>query len=214
MESLGKRVSAKLEEGDYGGAVRITCSEDTIADITPDTLSALLEKHPHPHPDSYLPSPPIPGNFVPFSEILADEILSSIRSFPRGSAGGPYGIRPQHLLDLTGASAELGGRMLLRALTNFANLVLQGEVPQSIKPIFFGANLIPLRKKDGGIRPIAVGQTLRHLVAKCISSRVTHSIGSELAPLQLGCGVPLGCEAAAYATRLCLQSMKTDIHCR
>ena len=109
MESLAKRVSAKLEEGDYGGAVRITCSEDTIADITPDTLSVLLEKHPRPHPDSYLPSPPTPGNFVPFPEILEDEILSSIRSFPQGSAGGPDGIHPQHLLDLTSASAELGG---------------------------------------------------------------------------------------------------------
>ena len=115
-----------------------------------------------------------------------------------------------HLLDLTSASAELGGRVLLRALTNFANLVLRGEVPQSIKPIFFGANLIPLRKKDGGISPIAVGQTLRRLVAKCISSRVTYSIGSELAPLQLGCGVPLGCEAAAHATRLYLQSMPSN----
>ena len=119
----------------------------------------------------------------------------------------PDGFRPQHLLDLTSASAELGGRVLLRSLANFANLVLRDEVTQSVKPIFFGANLIPLRKKDGGIRPIAVGQTLRRLVAKCISSRVMHSIGSELAPLQLGCGVPLGCEAAAHATRLYLQSM-------
>ena len=43
MESLTKQVSAKLEDGDYGGAVRIACSEDAIADITLDTLSALLE---------------------------------------------------------------------------------------------------------------------------------------------------------------------------
>ena len=209
MESLAKQVSAKLESY-YGGAVRIAASEDAIADITPDTLSALLEKRPRPHPDSYLPSPPIPGNFVPFSEILEDETLSSIRSFPRGSAGSPDGICPQHLLDLTSASAELGDGVLLRALTNFANLVVRGEVLQSIKPIFFGANLIPLRKKDGGIRAIAVGQTLQCLVTKCISSRVTHSIGSELATLQLGCGVPLGCEAAAHATRLYLQSMPSN----
>ena len=52
--------------------------------------------------------------------------------------------------------------------------------------------------------------TLRRLVAKCISSRVSHSIGSELAPLQLGCGVPLGCEAAAHVTRLYLQSMPSN----
>ena len=206
MESLAKRVSAKLEDGDYGWAVRLSCSEDAIADITPNTLSALLQKHPRPHPDSSLPSPPIPISYIPFSEILEDEILSSIRSFP----GGPDRIRPQHLLDLTSALAELSGGVLLQSFTNFTNLVLRGEVPQSVKPIFFGANLIHFRKKDSGIRPIAVGQTLRRLVAKCISSRVTHSIRSELAPLQLGCGVSLGCEASAHATCLYLQSMPSN----
>ena len=34
-----------------------------------------------------------------------------------------------------------------------------------------------------------------------------HSMGSGLAPQQLGCGVPLGCEAAAHATRLYLHNM-------
>ena len=34
-----------------------------------------------------------------------------------------------------------------------------------------------------------------------------HSVGSGLAPQQLGCGVPLGCEAAAHATRLYLRNM-------
>ena len=47
-------------------------------------------------------------------------------------------------------------------------------------------------------------------MAKCISSRVTHSIESELAPLQLGCGVPLGCEAAAHANCLYLQNMPSN----
>ena len=37
MQYLAKRVSAKLEECDYRGAVRISCSEDAIADITDET---------------------------------------------------------------------------------------------------------------------------------------------------------------------------------
>jgi hypothetical protein len=43
-------VSSKLEESDYRGAVRIACSKDSIADITDETISALLGKHPAPHP--------------------------------------------------------------------------------------------------------------------------------------------------------------------
>ena len=38
---LVKRVSAKLEEGDYTDAVRIACSEDSIAVINHETLSEL-----------------------------------------------------------------------------------------------------------------------------------------------------------------------------
>ena len=50
----------------------------------------------------------------------------AIHSFPRGSAGGPDGLLPQHLLDLTSAPAEQGGKDLLQALTEFANFVLGG----------------------------------------------------------------------------------------
>ena len=34
-----------------------------------------------------------------------------------------------------------------------------------VRPFFFGASVIALNKKDGGVRPIAVGCTLRRLVA-------------------------------------------------
>ena len=38
LSNLAKRVSSKLEEGDFKGAVRITCSEDTMADLHEETL--------------------------------------------------------------------------------------------------------------------------------------------------------------------------------
>ena len=100
--------------------------------------------------------------------------------------------------------------MLTPALASFANLVLHVEFPQSIKPIFFGDNLIPLNKKDGGIGPIAVGQALQCLVVKFVTLRVTHSIGSGLVPLQLGCGVPLRCKADAHAINLFLKSVLSN----
>ena len=87
---------------------------------------------------------------------------------------------------------------------------MQGGIPQSVKPIFFGANLIPLRKKDGRIHPIAVGQSLIRLVAKCVSSRVSKTLGAELSPQQLGCGILFGCKAAAHAARLYLHSMPSN----
>ena len=57
LSNLAKRLSSKLEDGDFKGAVRITCSEDTMADLNEETLSALHAKHPPLHPDSSFSSP-------------------------------------------------------------------------------------------------------------------------------------------------------------
>ena len=199
LNSLAARVSCKLEEGDFRGAVRLICSEDSIAELDEVTLAALRSKHPPPHPNSCIP--PVPEEFAPAIQVSEEEIAHAISSFPNGSSGGPDGLRPQHLKDLISTSAERGGRELLRALTSFVNLVLDGKTPPSARPFFFGATLIPLGKKGGGIRPIAVGHTLHRLVAKCASSVILPSLGNLLAPLQLGCGTPMGCEAMVHAAR-------------
>jgi len=58
-----------------------------------------------------------------------------------------------------------------------------------------------LAKKGGGVRPIAVGSTLRRLVAKAACCSVRESVVAKLAPSQLGFGVQLGAEAAAHFAR-------------
>ena len=57
------------------------------------------------------------------------------------------------------------------------------------------------------MRPIAVGHTLRRLVAKCASLSIREAMGNLLSPLQLGCGTPGGVEAAVHAARIYLQNM-------
>ena len=52
LKSLASRVSMKLEEGDFRGAIRLACSEDTIAESNDTTFAALQLKHPPPHPSS------------------------------------------------------------------------------------------------------------------------------------------------------------------
>ena len=134
----------------------------------------------------------------------------AILSFPKGSAGGPDGLQPQHLQDMTSTSAGAGGPMLLWALTAFTNLVLTGTIPEQIRQVFFGASLTAPTKKDEGIRPIAVGCTLCRVVAKTASRPVMQRMGSLLAPLQLGYGTPLGAEAAAHSARLYLSNLPSD----
>ena len=138
LQFLASRVSSKLEEGDFRGAVRLACSEDTVAEANDTTMAALSSKHPAPHPDSVLPSPPTSNEVEGALSVVIGDVLRAIRSFPSGSAGAPDGLRPQHLVDLTSASAGQDGEALLGALTSFTNLVLAGDTPVPARKIFWG----------------------------------------------------------------------------
>ena len=96
----------------------------------------------------------------------------------------------------------------LKALTEFINFTLEGKIAPLARHVFFGASLTALTKTDGGVRPIAVGCTLRRLAAKCASNNVKQAMAALLAPHQLGYGTPLGAEAAVHASRIYLQNMQ------
>ena len=81
----------------------------------------------------------------------------------------------------------------------FVNLVLEGKTPAPVRPFFFGASLVALDKKDGGVRPIATGWFLRRLAAKSPGNCVMETMRAFLTPLQLGYETAHGSEAAAHA---------------
>ena len=80
-------------------------------------------------------------------------------------------------------------------------------MPDVVRPFFFGATLVALEKKSGGVRPIAVGCTLRRLVAKIAGQMVVDDMADLLSPRQLGYGVKGGAEAAVHATRRYLTNL-------
>ena len=73
-------------------------------------------------------------------------------------------------------------------------------------PILFGANLLALAKKCGGIRPIAVGSVFRRTAAKIACASVVEALRPYLQPHQMGFGTPGGAEAIHRASRLFLES--------
>ena len=118
-------------------------------------------------------------------------------SFHAGASGGPDGLLPGYLRSLVAhCSAEAGSRVL-SALTDLVNVMLRGEVPQLSVPILYST----IRKKDDGIRPIAVGSTIRRLSVKVGSRPVVRALREELRPVQLGVSTSGGCEAAAHVAR-------------
>jgi hypothetical protein len=194
-----------LEDGNLAAAIRILCSEENPAVPSLVSFHSLQTKHPPESLDiSSLPIPSRTGHLV----VSENEVKKAVLSFPAGSAGGPDGLRPQHLKDLL--LCRESGSDFLASLTQFVNLVLEGRCPEDINPIFFGGRLIGLNKKDGGIRPIVIGFSLRRLVSKCANSSAITHIASLLCPRQLGVGTAGGCEAAIHAARRFLESMPED----
>ena len=71
------------------------------------TLAALQQKHPQPQLDAIIPLPPVDLSHA--ISVVEGKVARAILSFPNGSAGGPDGLKPQHLKDMISASA-LGGK--------------------------------------------------------------------------------------------------------
>jgi len=75
-------------------------------------------------------------------------------------------LRPQHLLDCLNSADSAAKAGLIEALLTLVTSTSSGRLHPRVDPYLCAARLIPLRKKDGGVRPIAVGDTLRRLLAK------------------------------------------------
>ena len=196
--NIRRAVNSKLAQGDVAAAVRLVASDDTVLEPTDEVLNALKLKHPSTPSDTRPIPPPDPDIRTSLS---ADDVLKALRSFKPGSSGGADGLRPGHLLDLTSSCTADAGVRLTESIVKLCDRLANGHIPPHARDLLFSANLTALRKKDGGIRPIAVGNTFRRLAAKVICQPAVRSLAPDLIPIQLGVGVPGGCEAASHAIR-------------
>ena len=93
---LCQAVSAKLEDGNLRAAIRLLMSDDTPATPSAESFDQLKQKHPQASLKAAdLPSP-LQTQCLSVDE---SEARQAVLSFPAGSAGGPGGLRPQHIRD-------------------------------------------------------------------------------------------------------------------
>ena len=199
---IAAMAASRLEDGDVKDAVRLLCSDDKLAVVDATTRDELS----HLHPSAPADRRPAPTCSSPHLQVCPLATKSVIQSFPNGSAGGPDGVRPQHLKDLLLGAPD--DHPLLISITELVNLQLRGETPSSVRNSLFGAKLLGVRKKTGGLRPIAVGYVWRRLTAKVACSHVKERSSFLLTPRQLGFGIAGGAEAAVRAARRYVDSME------
>ena len=125
--------------------------------------------------------------------------MKALKSFPRDAVPGPSGFRAKHFKETVYCPSPDHANFALQALTKVINCLCLGKAPLDVVPHLCGAILFASKKKNGGLRPIPVGEVLCRLTSKCDSWAVCGDAVKFLTPLQLGVGVSVGCEAIIHA---------------
>ncbi len=146
---------------------------------------------------------PVPNaevGFVPASFAVEWRDLHRVlRKMAKGSAGGPSRWRLEHVQMVLAHSAPGLFVRLMQA-------VMDGAVPEEVKPVLYGAALTPLDKPDGGIRPIAVGEVFVRIVGKLLAAQFRGLLAAFFDKRgQLGVAISNGSEAAVWAVRRILE---------
>ena len=191
--SVVQAIRGLVEEGALSKAAKHLLSESLADASDPSVLERLRALHPSAGPistgvDSDLPDH-LPTSLTEGEEGCEWGALAwrAVTSFSPGSAPGPSGLRPGHLKDCLGKAGK--GSALQAALGKFAQTGIEHGLQGGARAVLCAANLIPLRKKDNlSVRPIAVGETLRRMVGKCLLA--TELLKEQLHALQpRQCGV-------------------------
>ena len=188
-----RRARRAMEDGQYKKATQALTS-DGLAQASAEVYEEMLAKHPQVNPP---PTPTAPA--PPPVQVAEGDIIGALRSFPNGSAPGPSSFRANHFKEAVFCPSPDRANNAIKALLGVVKLLCAGGAPPEVVPHLCGASLFACKKKGGGLRPIAVGETLRRLTSKCISRRVQAEAFQVLTPLQVGVGVPVGCEAIVHA---------------
>jgi hypothetical protein len=94
----------------------------------------------------------------------------------------------------------------LKSLTHFLQHIINGNFCNNNRAFFFGAKLIAIKKKDGGTRPIAIGETLRRLAAKI----ALENLDFPFTPFQYGIKTKQGTEIIIHKLRRIVEASSND----
>lgn len=111
------------------------------------------------------------------------------------------------LISFTCGDASL---KLKSVICKFVDLIRSGKVLRGILPIFCGASLTALVKKNKDVRSIAVGLCWRRLACKIACFDVKDDLARSLSPIQNGVAVRGGSEAIIHSVRAFVRAENTQ----
>ena len=125
-------------------------------------------------------------------QLDSDAFLVCLRKSRRGAAAGPSGLTSDYLFPVLESEADS------QLFAQVGSLLAIGKV---FAPILEGIGLgrmTALKKPDGGVRGIVVGDIIRRLVARTMAKQVSKQVEAATAPFQYALSTKAGCECVAH----------------
>ena len=193
MEDRGKAACQKVKFGEITRA-RQCLTGAALAPGNDDTFDELQRKRPQ---EIQRELPEHVRGFVPDSPLALDRVafMKSLKTSPRGSSPGPGGCTYEHLKVLLDETDIF--ELLFDAVTSLA----QARVPASISKALTSARLTALTKKDGRVRGIATGCSLRRLTARTLAKQFAKEFEKECAPFQYALSTRVGTDCVGHLLR-------------
>ena len=90
-------------------------------------------------------------------------------------------------------------QMLADEIATLAKCLATDAIPHDYISTLLACRLVPLTKKDNGIRPVGVGECLGWIIGKTIIGQLKEDITDAVGTLQTCAGLESGIEAATHA---------------
>ena len=185
--------------GEYSRAAAALFSNDAVAPPTSATADRLKQLFPQPPSAQHEPAadPAIAAFQPPAAPVVTNKILyRALMTQKRKAAGGCSGAVAEHMLEL------LVDKPACRtAFLPVVQALATGNVPAAVAPLLGQCRLIAISKPrdPNAVRPIAMGEWIRRLTARCLLLLHKDPIQAFFKPVQLGINTPCGVEACVKA---------------
>ena len=214
-ESVTRTFNKMMFAGNVHGVLNYLSRKSTGAPLKLDDIistkeggsktvrEALSSLHPDPKSvefeallESTLPNA-LPHDPVIFTSING-RMIKDIALHSAGSAG-PSGIDALAWRRMCSSFKEASSN-LCDAIAAVARRLCTSCISPSALSAFLVCHLVPL-SKNPGVRPIGVGEVVRHIIGKAIKRVVKKDVMLSAGPLQACSGIPNGGEAVIHAVR-------------
>ena len=176
-----------------------------------EVLDELKRKHPEPAsiPDNVLLEGPIDQFPESYFDSLDETVIKNAARLTKGAAGLSHMDSEQYKHILVGSKFKKEGKDLREQIALLARKIATKVVDPLCLESYMACRLIPLNKNPG-VRPIGIGEILRHIIGKSIGWILKMDIQSAAGPLQASTGIKGGAEAAIHTMKDLFESEETD----